>query len=184
MGTQLTREGFAAFAMVGCVLATTEEKATTDLGKYLDEMKEFTAKGSLNQYSKTFQFLQQHMLPHQRSTRAPSHGVGSSVAGMVRIPTAATGFDYDVTAQIDQGSDSQLYWENPQVTAPDPNIPAANAYHTHSMKLPIESFFMDKHPVTCAEYGNYLAASNYTPVDPYNYLLNWVRISMHVACNV
>lgn len=66
------------------------------------------------------------MLPHPRTARAPA---GSAAApGMVAIPAAATGFDYDVTAKVDQGSDSQLYWENPQVTAADPGLPSANAY--------------------------------------------------------
>ena len=52
----------------------------------------------------------------------------AAAPGMVAIPAAATGFDYDVTAKVDQGSDSQLYWENPQVTAADPGLPSANAY--------------------------------------------------------
>ena len=91
---------------------------------------------------------------------------------MVAVPPAAD-FDYDVTAQIDQGSDSQLYWENPQVTSADPNSPAANAFKTHSMRLPIEGFWMDKHPVTTAEYGAYLSSSQYRPVDSYNFLHNW-----------
>lgn len=43
------------------------------------------------------------------------------------------------------------------------------------MKLPVEGFLIDKHPVTNAEYGAYLAASGYKPVDAYNFLLNWVR---------
>jgi hypothetical protein len=161
------------FEGYGCVLVTTAEKGTPELSKYLQQMREFSAEGSLTSYRRTFQFLQQNMLPHPRSARVPQSGAGSTVAGMVRIPAAANGFDYDVTAQIDQGSDSQLYWENPQVTAPDPNIPAANAYNSHSMKLPIENFLIDEHPVTNAQYGAYLAASNYTPIDPYNYLLNW-----------
>ena len=72
-----------------------------------------------------------------------------------------------------QGSDSQMYWENPQVSAPDPNVPAANAYHAHNMRLPIEEFLMDIHPVTTAEYAAYLRETGYTPVDKYNFLKNW-----------
>ena len=66
-----------------------------------------------------------------------------------------------------------MYWENPQVSAPDPNVPAANAYHAHNMRLPIEEFLMDIHPVTTAEYAAYLRETGYTPVDTYNWLKNW-----------
>ena len=54
--------------------------------------------GTLNSFSKTFQFLQQRMLPHPRTPRAAA---GAAVAGMVKIPAAAA-FDYDVTAMVDQ----------------------------------------------------------------------------------
>ena len=53
-----------------------------------------------------------------------------------------------------------MYWENPQVSAPDPNVPSANAYHAHNMRLPIEEFLMDIHPVTTAEYAAYLASDS------------------------
>jgi formylglycine-generating enzyme required for sulfatase activity len=154
----------------GCVLVTTQAKASAELNEYLSAMKAFTAEGALNSFSKEFQFLQQKMLPHPRTPRAAA--AAPVPAGMVVVPAAAH-FDYDVTAQLDQGSDSQLYWENPQVTSKDPNSPAANAFKAHSMRLPIEGFLMDKYPVTTAEYGVYLSSSQYRPVDGYNFLRNW-----------
>ena len=66
-----------------------------------------------------------------------------------------------------------MYSEKPQVSAPDPNVPAANAYHAHNMRLPIEEFLMDIHPVTTAEYAAYLRETGYTPVDTYTWLKNW-----------
>jgi iron(II)-dependent oxidoreductase len=157
----------------GCVLVTSQAKAASaGLSRYLGVMRAFTAQGPLNSFSKEFQFLQQKMLPHPRTPRTPAVAPVAP-PGMVAIPAAARGFDYDVTAQIDQGADSQLYWENPQVTSPDPDSPAANAWKLHSMRLPVEGFLMDRHPVTTAEYGAYLRSSQYTPLDAYNFLLNW-----------
>ena len=169
-------EGTLSFPMevegFGCVLITSEAKASAELSSYLKSMRTFTAEGPLNSFSKDFHFLQQKMLPHPRTPRAVVAQAGAP-AGMMAIPAAARGFDYDVTAKIDQGADSQLYWENPQVTSKNPNLPAANAWKVHSMRLPIEGFLMDKHPVTTAEYGAYLTSSQYSPVDSYNFLLNW-----------
>ena len=59
------------------------------------------------------------------------------------------------------------------MTAANVNSPGENAYHTHSMRLPIEGLLMDKHPVTTTEYAKYLAESKYEPVDKYNFLKNW-----------
>ena len=191
----------------GCVLVTSEGKASAGLSKHLQTMKTFAAEGALNSFSKDFQFLQQKMLPHPRTP--PSAAAAPAPPGMVAIP-AATHFDYDVSAKIDQGADSQLYWENPQVSSKDPGSPSANMWKTHSMRLPISSFHMDTHPVTAVrhpgtprapqpvtpwcsgfaffqgEFGSYLASSQYIPVDGYNFLkARPIRvISVHLAASV
>jgi iron(II)-dependent oxidoreductase len=39
--------------------------------------------------------------------------------------------------------------------------------------LAVGAFDIDKYPITNAEYAAFLAASNYTPVDPINFLKSW-----------
>jgi len=173
-GVKLTPSaaGMLSFAMpvqgYGCVFVTTKSKASASLSAFLQKMQAFAQQGPLNTFSKEFVFLQQQMLPYKRSARAPA---AAKAAGMVAIPAAT--FDFDVTAKIDQGSDSQFYWENPQVTAADVNAPAANSFKEHHARLPIEGFLMDTHLVTNADYSKYLSESQYQPVDPYNWLSTW-----------
>ena len=72
--------------------------ATVCLTMLLSDVDRCCHQGTLNSFSKTFQFLQQRMLPHPRTPRAAA---GAAVAGMVKIPAAAA-FEYDVTAMVDQ----------------------------------------------------------------------------------
>jgi hypothetical protein len=75
---------------------TTAAKASPALQQYLEQMRTLTAEGPLNIFSKTFQFLQQKMLP---VTRSPKAAPSATVPGMVRVPAAMSGFDYDVRPQ-------------------------------------------------------------------------------------
>jgi len=58
------------------------------------------------------------------------------------------------------GVDAQYPWEeHPQ--------------RNHQRTLAVGPFYMDKFPVTVANYSAYLEATNYTPVDDYYWLKNW-----------
>lgn len=49
--------------------------------------------------------------------------------------------------------------------------PAPHINHSHVMDLP--PYFLDKTPVTNAQYSKYLVASHYEPKDRTNYLRDW-----------
>ena len=46
---------WAGLGSAGCVFVTTEQKATGELGGYLERMRALTAEGPLNSFSKDFQ---------------------------------------------------------------------------------------------------------------------------------
>ena len=60
----------------------------------------------------------------------------------------------------DPGVDVQYPWEN-----------SARRYHTHPMHVP--GFYMDRTPVTNAEFARFLSAAGYHPKDDHNYLRDW-----------
>merc|ERR1711939_515900 len=58
------------------------------------------------------------------------------------------------------GVDTQYPWE-------------AHPQKEHSHKMDVGPFYIDKYPITIANYATYLKASGFRPVDPYNWLKNW-----------
>eukprot|EP01047_Picozoa_sp_COSAG01_P121358 COSAG01_NODE_50138_length_366_cov_0.471910_1_plen_93_part_01 len=43
----------------------------------------------------------------------------------------------------------------------------------HKQLLTLGPFYIDRFPVTNAEYAAYLKSSGYEPIDKFNYLKNW-----------
>jgi formylglycine-generating enzyme required for sulfatase activity len=87
----------------------------------------------------------------------------SAPEGMVKVP----GGDYvfkvegvEIEGSDDIGIDVQYPWED-----------APRRFHEHRMK--IEPFFMDKYPVTNADFKTFLDASQYRPADTLNFLRDW-----------
>merc|ERR1719265_2122775 len=84
-------------------------------------------------------------------------------AGMVSIPKNQ--FDFVNTGVMIEGNDAhgvdiQYAWEDhPQKE------------HNHTMEL--GPFYIDKYPVTNANYSAYLKATGFKPLDPYRWLKNW-----------
>jgi formylglycine-generating enzyme required for sulfatase activity len=80
---------------------------------------------------------------------------------MIRIPGGAFRFDVEGLQDWNQeGLDVQYPWEDK---------PAFK--HSHEMTVP--SFYMDRTPVTCAEFKRFLDASRYWPKDDHNFLRSW-----------
>jgi formylglycine-generating enzyme required for sulfatase activity len=82
---------------------------------------------------------------------------------MVRIPEADYVFrvnGIEIEGQNDDGVDFQYPWES-----------SARRYHEH--KIHIGSFWMDKFPVTNADYKRFLDATHYHPADDHNFLKDW-----------
>jgi formylglycine-generating enzyme required for sulfatase activity len=93
----------------------------------------------------------------------PTKPAAAAPPGMVAIP----GGDYvfhvngiEIEGSDDIGVDVQYGWEN-----------SARRFHNHRMQ--IQPFYMDKYPVTNAEFKNFLGATGYRPADDLNFLRDW-----------
>lgn len=120
-------------------------------------MKKLTAT-PLASLDGTWKYLPQTMVPI--TATKPAH---SAPAGMVHVPKANFSFKVsgvEIEGDDGHGVDVQYPWE-----------PHPNREHSHDME--VGPFFMDKYPVTCANYSAYLAASKYHPKETYNWLKNW-----------
>jgi len=140
----------------GAVLASRtspDEKITSLMSK----MKELTAR-PLASYSHVWKVLAQQMVPitaARQSSAAP--------ADMVRIP--ATEFEFrvegiEIEGFNDIGVDVQYPWED-----------TPRRFHDHPMH--INAFWIDKCPVTNAQFKRFLDATHYHPQDDLNFLRDW-----------
>jgi formylglycine-generating enzyme required for sulfatase activity len=83
--------------------------------------------------------------------------------GMIKIPAAEFLFKVrgiEVEGTDDVGLDVQYPWED-----------QARRYHEHKMQ--IASFYIDKYPVTNAQFKEFLDASHYHPSNDLNFLRDW-----------
>ena len=118
------------------------------------------AKVPLNSLPNQWQFLPQHLV-----AIAPTAPHKTTPAGMVLIP-AAKNFKFDVKGvmiegdDIPKGVDVQYPWEK-----------TAGRVHHHVMD--IKSFYIDKYPVTNAQFKKFMDATHYQPKDAHNFLKYW-----------
>src|SRR5208337_4976470 len=141
----------------GAVLATEGTPASSDTQKLLSEMHGL-AGARLATLSHEWKVLPQRMVEI-----APTRRAKAPPAGMVRIPEAD--FEFQAAGIMieggnDIGVDVQYPWED-----------APRRYHLH--KMHIKSFYIDKYPVTNAEFKKFLEATSYHPKDDHNFLRNW-----------
>ncbi|HEX3659941.1 MAG TPA: SUMF1/EgtB/PvdO family nonheme iron enzyme [Acidobacteriaceae bacterium] len=127
------------------------------LEAFLSRMKAMTER-PLSSYPDTWKVLPQHIEAIAKTAPADT-----MPAGMVKIP----GGDYvfrvegtEIEGSNDIGTDVQYPWEN-----------SPRRYHEH--KMHIDTFYMDKYPVTNAEYRKFLDATHYHPADDYDFLKDW-----------
>jgi hypothetical protein len=78
------------------------------------------------------------------------------------------GFQFQV--QVIGSSPASLAVTYPFGPKARPKLGVPTAIHSN---LAVGAFDIDKYPITNAEYAAFLAASNYTPVDPINFLKSW-----------
>ena len=112
----------------------------------------------LSTYTNTWNVLPQTMT-------AIASTLPSTIAGkdMVLIPGADYVFrieGIEVEGGDDNGVDVQYPWED-----------SPRRFHDH--RLAIKPFYLDKYPVTNAEFHRFLKASNYIPGDKLNFLKDW-----------
>jgi iron(II)-dependent oxidoreductase len=139
----------------GAVLAT--RQLTSGEVRLLSQMHEL-AERPLASYSHEW-----HFLPQQMVDTPPTPSATSAPPGMVYIPGGR--FFFRISGvEIEGGNmiglDVQYPWEN-----------APRRQHAHWMV--VKPFYMDKYPVTNAEFKKFLDATHYHPKDDHNFLRDW-----------
>jgi formylglycine-generating enzyme required for sulfatase activity len=139
----------------GAIVATRNPDA--GLQKLLGEMKELNSV-RLDSFSNEWK-----VLPQKMREIAPTKRVTAAPPGMLKIP--ATEFLFEVNGiEIEGGNtdgvDFQYPWEN-------------SPRRRHSRNMQVPSFFIDKYPVTNAEFKKFLDATHYHPRNDHNFLMDW-----------
>jgi formylglycine-generating enzyme required for sulfatase activity len=131
----------------------------------LGQMKGFSQR-PLASYSKEWKALPQQLTPiasTRPATTAPD--------GMVKIPAADFQFEVhgvEIEGMNEEGTDVQYPWEK-------------SPRRFHSKLLPIHAFWIDKYPVTNAQFKSFLDTTHYHPADDHNFLKDWVDGSYPVG---
>jgi formylglycine-generating enzyme required for sulfatase activity len=140
----------------GAVLATPREPS--DAIKSLMQRMAVMTKDPLAGYSHDPEILPQTIVeipPTNPATEAP--------AGMVRIPGGQFVFKVagtEIEGGGNAGVDVQYPWED-----------TPRRFHERVMQ--VAPFFIDKFPVTNAQFKQFLDATHYAPRDPINFLRDW-----------
>ncbi len=141
----------------GAVVATRENPPAGSLKELLGYMAERSAR-PLSTYSREWKALPQTLVEIR-----PTKPADTPPQGMVRIPAG----DYDFVVrgiEIEGGNDPGVDVQYPWEDAPR---------RFHRQRLHIESFFIDRTPVTNREYKRFLDAILYRPADDHNFLRDW-----------
>jgi gamma-glutamyl hercynylcysteine S-oxide synthase len=164
-GVELTPEGseghlFLAFPIeahgFGAILATRQEP-DGGIQKLMAAMKQLSAR-ALSSYSADWTFARQTMVVTEKTKPA-----SSAPDGMVQIPASEFNFTVngiEIEGSNDIGVDVQYPWED-----------SPRRHHEHS--LHIDSFWIDRYPVTNAQFKRFLDATRYHPKDDLNFLRDW-----------
>jgi gamma-glutamyl hercynylcysteine S-oxide synthase len=102
-------------------------------------------------------------LPQQLVDIPKTKPADAAPESMVRISAGDYVFrvqGIEIEGSDDVGVDVQYPWEN-----------SARRFHEHRMH--VDSFYIDKYPVTNAEFRNFLEAAHYHPLDDHNFLKDW-----------
>jgi iron(II)-dependent oxidoreductase len=129
----------------------------SNIQSLMTKMKDLTATPLAN-YSHEWKVVPQQIVPIA-VTKPPA----GSPSDMVRIPEGDFQFrieGIEIEGFNDIGVDVQYPWED-----------TPRRFHDHPMH--IKSFWIDKYPVTNAQFKKFLDASHYHPVDDLNFLREW-----------
>jgi formylglycine-generating enzyme required for sulfatase activity len=102
-------------------------------------------------------------LPQKLVKIAATKPANETPEGMVRIPGGS--FDFRVQGTEIEGFDD----EDVDVEYPWEDTP--RRFHDHMMQ--VKPFYIDKYPVTNAEFKRFLDATHYAPKDALNFLRDW-----------
>jgi gamma-glutamyl hercynylcysteine S-oxide synthase len=109
-------------------------------------------------------FSRQPAILHQTLVEIPPTAPAADApAGMVKIPGGA--YDFRVQGVEIEGNASNM------VDVEYPWEPTPRRFHEHTLE--IKPFFIDKYPVTNAQFKQFLDATHYAPKDSINFLRDW-----------
>jgi formylglycine-generating enzyme required for sulfatase activity len=138
----------------GAILAT-HSAGSAGIKKLMSQMKE-RQKIALTDLSSAWSVPPQKILSDEKSKP-----VSNVPSGMVAIPAGHFRFEVEgVMIEKHEGSGVQFPWES------KPEL-------KHSREMDVPGFFMDRYPVTCAQFQEFLEATAYHPADDHNFLLGW-----------
>jgi formylglycine-generating enzyme required for sulfatase activity len=140
----------------GAVLAT-NTAPDQKLVSLMSTMKSLTAT-PLSTYSHEWKVLPQQIVPIQATKAATTIPVG-----MIKIPEADFTFrvsGIEIEGFNDDGVDVQYPWED-----------SPRRFHEHTIHM--NSFYIDKFPVTNADFKKFIDATHYHPKDDLNFLRDW-----------
>jgi len=141
----------------GAVLEVRSQSLPAGLEKLMNQMRERSAT-TLSRISDDWEPLPQTMVDI-----APAKALPAARAGMILIPAATFRFrvsGIEVNNNNQVGMDVQYPWED----AP---------HRDHDHVISIHSFYIDRYPVTNAEFKRFLDATHYRPRDDHNFLRDW-----------
>jgi gamma-glutamyl hercynylcysteine S-oxide synthase len=140
----------------GAILATQGEPGI-GMKELMQRMAAMTAK-PLTAFSHEPVILEQHIVDI-----AATKPAAEAPAGMVRIPGGA--FDFRVEGvEIEGGASPGLDVEYPWENSP-------RRFHEHTLQ--VAPYYIDKYPVTNAQFKTFLDATHYVPKDAINFLRDW-----------
>jgi formylglycine-generating enzyme required for sulfatase activity len=140
----------------GALLAT-RTPPDTDIQSLLSKMKTMTAK-PLASYSHEWNVLPQQIVPIT-GTNPPA----APLSDMIKIPTSAFVFKVhgiEIEGFNDIGVDVQYPWED-------------SPQRFHEQPMQIKSFWIDKYPVTNAQFKTFMDGTHYHPPNDVDFLRDW-----------
>lgn len=142
----------------GALLALDDGASAPGLTDLLGRMHARAAK-PLQSYDAGWHFLPQRLTPI-----APTAKASQTPPSMIRIPGGrflfkVTGIEIEGENRV--GLDIQYPWED-----------SPRRSHVHAMT--VDSFYIDRFPVTNDEFNRFLQASGYRPRDAHHFLKDWV----------
>ena len=147
---EMEAHGFGAILM-------TDRAPETGVSNLMRLMRT-TSSRPLASFPNEWSALMQNIVPI-----APAHITAGPPSGMILIPASDFSFEVD-GVEIEGGDaigvDVQYPWEN-----------SPRRHHLHPMH--INAFWMDRYPVTNAEFKNFLDSTHYHPKDDLNFLRDW-----------
>jgi iron(II)-dependent oxidoreductase len=102
-------------------------------------------------------------LPQQLVEIAPTAPAAAAPDGMVAIPAGSFNFEVtgiEVEGYTMAGMDFQYPWES-------------TARRAHRRRMQMRPYYIDRYPVTNAQFKAFLDASGYWPRDDHHFLLDW-----------